>query len=147
MRVHVPMWAGAPIAFLFLAGCSDAGDSYDSPVPEDGSGILPQPDDVTVNVNAVGVYPVNPRFDPDRLQLPAGTRVQVTFTNGDQGLIAQHNWVIDEIPGATSPTLAVGDSASFQFTTPSQAGEYTFYCSIGDHRARGMEGTLSVTVG
>jgi plastocyanin len=110
------------------------------------TGIAPQPDEVSITVAAVGIYPVNPAFDPATVQVPAGALVHVTFNNEDTNTLVAHNWVVEGIPGAASDNIGGGQTTTFDFTAPATAGEYAYYCSISDHRDRGMEGTLSVTV-
>jgi plastocyanin len=43
----------------------------------------------------------------------------------------------------TGKTLEVGQQEMFTVTLP--AGTYTFYCPVGNHRAQGMETTVTVT--
>jgi plastocyanin len=77
-------------------------------------------------------------FDQTSLTAAAGS-VTITFTN-ESGI--PHNVGIegngvDEI----SETITEG---STDLTVDLEAGEYTFYCGVGGHRAGGMEGTLTV---
>ncbi len=44
---------------------------------------------------------------------------------------------------ATSDSISPGDTATL--TVDLEPGEYVFYCSIGNHRAMGMELTVQVT--
>lgn len=138
-----------------IAGCSDGGGGADgdgdasgtsssSTSPTGGSGPGPAPM-AAITVAAVGTYPVNPAFDPTTLSVPAGANVTVTFLNQDTNTLVQHNWVVEGIAGAASANIGGGASDEFAFTAPLQPGEHAYYCSIGDHRARGMEGTLTVT--
>ena len=58
---------------------------------------------------------------------------------------ATHDLVVESPEGedvAASETIAPGDSGMVEVTL--EPGEYVFYCSIGTHRAMGME--LVVTV-
>lgn len=145
----------AAAACMLLSGCfgggGDGGDGgnsggSNSMTNSTTPGILPQPQEVDIEVAAVGAYPVNPAFDPESLTVPAGALVHVTFNNDETTPQVQHNWVVDGIPNATSSTIGPGASTSLDFTAPAQAGTFDYFCAIGDHRARGMEGTLSVTV-
>jgi plastocyanin len=153
--------AAALLAFL-LAGCSDsdggdgaAGTGTDAPGddgPSTGSGATGTGapggagagQDVDLAVAATGAYPVNPGFTPSELTVPAGARVHVTFSNEDLVPVVQHNWIVEGIADAGSDTIAPGGHSEFDFVAPAMAGDFTFYCAIGDHRARGMEGTLAV---
>lgn len=80
-------------------------------------------------------------FTPSVLEAEAGQtlRIKVTTLNG------MHDFVIDELDVA-SQVLTEGKEEILEITIPEDAeGEYTFYCSVGNHRALGMEGTLTVS--
>jgi plastocyanin len=47
-----------------------------------------------------------------------------------------------EIEGKGESETVTG--ANTELTVDLEAGEYTFYCPVGNHRAEGMEGTLTV---
>lgn len=79
-------------------------------------------------------------FSPATLVVSAGQLVSITFTNTGK---MPHDFVIDEISGAKTKILQAGESETIQFT-PTTAGTFTYYCSVGSHRAQGMEGTLTV---
>ncbi len=53
-----------------------------------------------------------------------------------------HNFNIDELK-VQSPTVKAGETTSVEFTAD-QPGEYEYYCSIGQHRANGQVGKLTV---
>lgn len=75
-------------------------------------------------------------FDPASIRAEAGQEVTVTFAQNE----GVHKFVIDEI-GLDVP---INEGASITFTAPEEPGTYSFYCSIGNHRALGMEGVLIV---
>ncbi|WP_304454358.1 cupredoxin domain-containing protein [Nocardiopsis sp. YSL2] len=78
-------------------------------------------------------------FDGIPTSLPAGT-IEVEFEN--VGTV-QHDLVVEELGDEqVIPVTAPGESA--QGAVSLEPGEYTFYCSIGDHRARGMEVVVTV---
>ena len=68
-----------------------------------------------------------------------GQAVLVTFTS-DSGL---HDFVIDEIKGAKTAQLQGGKSETIEFVADKK-GSFKYYCSVGNHRAMGMEGTFVV---
>ncbi|ASU84188.1 hypothetical protein CDO52_16565 [Nocardiopsis gilva YIM 90087] len=70
--------------------------------------------------------------------LPAGT-IKFDFDNVGQ---AQHNLVIEEIGDQKVVEAGPGEQASG--TVDLEPGEYTIYCSIGNHREQGMETTVTV---
>lgn len=72
--------------------------------------------------------------------LSAGSYEIEVVNNGS----ATHDLVVerDGEDVAFSETLAPGKSATV--TVDLEAGEYVFYCSIGNHRAMGMEVTVRV---
>lgn len=94
-------------------------------------------------------------FTPSSSSVSAGSEVTLTLTN--DGTV-DHNWVLmDAGYTVTTPfddadrakvfaetSLAAGDSATFTFTAPSEAGTYQVVCSIPGHLEAGMEASLTV---
>lgn len=75
-------------------------------------------------------------FEPASIRVAPGEEVEILFAENE----GVHTFVIDEI-GLNVP---INEGASVTFTAPSDPGTYSFYCSIGNHRALGMEGVLIV---
>lgn len=80
-------------------------------------------------------------IDLDQDTLAAGT-YEVTVVN--QGS-ATHDLVVerDGADVAQSDTIRPGDTSGFTVTL--EPGTYVFYCSIGNHRAMGMQTEVTVT--
>jgi plastocyanin len=80
-----------------------------------------------------------PAFDKTSLEASAG-EVTIDFTN-DTGF--PHNVTIEggSADGEATDTITEGDAS---LTVDLEAGEYTYFCSVDDHRDAGMEGTLVV---
>lgn len=77
-------------------------------------------------------------FNPSTLSINKGDKVRVTFKS-EGGF---HDFVIDEF-SVRSKTVGTGLSDMLEFTAD-KTGTFKYYCSIGNHRAMGMEGTLTV---
>ncbi|MFE3457125.1 plastocyanin/azurin family copper-binding protein [Nocardiopsis aegyptia] len=79
-------------------------------------------------------------FDGIPTSLPAGT-IEIDFENvGTMG----HDLVVEELGDEqVVPVTSPGESA--QGAVSLEPGEYTFYCSVGDHRERGMEVDVTVS--
>jgi plastocyanin len=73
--------------------------------------------------------------------LPAGDYTITVKNDGD----ATHDLVVEQDGKdiAKSDTLGPGDSGTFTVTL--EPGQYVFYCSIGNHRAMGMETDVTVS--
>jgi uncharacterized cupredoxin-like copper-binding protein len=101
-------------------------------------------------------------FTTKSITLTKGQKVALTMNNIDDSSL--HDFTVDQIPakdvkasgGAShnmndmnrkGPTLHVaanpGKSANIQFT-PTEAGEYSFYCTVPGHREGGMTGIITV---
>jgi plastocyanin len=77
-------------------------------------------------------------FDKSELSAPAGT-VTIEFDNPatvPHAVEIEGNGVEEK-----SETVTGGNTS---VSADLQAGEYTYYCPVGNHRAGGMEGTLTV---
>ena len=93
----------------------------------------------TVDVLAVTVHGGSYKFDPATITAEEGQTVRVTFVS-DGGL---HDFTLDEFAGAKTKQLQGGASETIEFVADKK-GAFTYYCSVGNHRAMGMEGTFSV---
>jgi plastocyanin len=90
------------------------------------------------NVKVFEVNGGNFYFTPETFTVNEGDTVKVLLTN-DGGT---HDWVIEEFDARTEISQT-GETVEVTFVAD-KAGEYEFYCSVGQHRANGMVGTLIV---
>ena len=77
-------------------------------------------------------------FTETELTAEAGPTT-IEFANEAQ---VPHAVVIEGVDGATTETVHGADAPPVQVELA--AGEYTYFCPVGNHRADGMEGKLSV---
>ncbi|MBI4086955.1 cupredoxin domain-containing protein [Candidatus Kaiserbacteria bacterium] len=91
------------------------------------------------DVLAVTVHAASYAFTPQTITAKLGQKVRMTVVS-DGGL---HDFVIDEFAGAKTARLQSGKNETIEFTADKK-GSFTYYCSVGNHRAMGMEGTLTV---
>ncbi len=77
-------------------------------------------------------------WEPGELSAPAGS-VTIKLVNESSvphAVEVEGNGVEEE-----SETITAGET---ELTVDLEAGEYVFYCPVGQHRQNGMEGTLTV---
>jgi nitrosocyanin len=79
------------------------------------------------------------QFDPNVINIKKGQKVVLTFKNA--GTIT-HDFIIDEFDVATPLTLP-GETRTVEFT-PNEAGSFSYYCNVSNHRQLGMEGVINV---
>lgn len=77
-------------------------------------------------------------FDPSTITVNHGDKVKITFKNSG----GMHDWRIDEL-GVATKKIKAGEEEVLEFTAD-KAGTFEYYCSVGEHRAKGMKGTLIV---
>jgi plastocyanin len=131
---------------VLVAGCSDSDGGSETTTTTSvttTTDITPQPQVVDLAVRLTGAYPVNIAYSPSTLNAPAGSMINVTFTNSDQAPLMSHDWVLEGVEGAATALAANGETVSVLFAAP-EPGEYAFYCSVQGHRDNGMEGTLTI---
>jgi plastocyanin len=124
------------LAAAFLAGCG--GDDEEEPAatpeqtqePAAGGG-----GGETVEVASPADGGLS--FEPAELTAPAG---EVTFTYNNPSQVP-HAFDIEDVEGGETDTITESEAS---VTVQLEAGEYTFYCPVGNHRQAGMEGTLTV---
>lgn len=84
------------------------------------------------------------RFDPVELTASPGQAMRVELANrGERPHSIEFHLEGDKEAELPSEVQA-GQSGSMTLTAPGKAGTYIYYCPVGDHRSRGMEGRLIV---
>jgi uncharacterized cupredoxin-like copper-binding protein len=89
---------------------------------------------------ALEVSEVDFKLEPSSLTVDAEGAVTIHAVNNGQ---TDHALEI-EGPGVEEETETISPGASAELTVDLKPGRYELYCPIGDHRERGMEGTLVV---
>ena len=79
------------------------------------------------------------RYAPAAMSVKKGDTVKILIKNSG----GMHDFVIDEL-GVKTPVIQDGEDTSVEFVAK-EAGEFEYYCSVGNHRQQGMVGTLTVT--
>jgi nitrite reductase (NO-forming) len=143
MRVPFPLVA----ALLLLVGCTaeeDRGGFGNPPPPPATPSPVPvetAPDQhiQVVNVSAPGGL----RFEPEAIEIRAGELTAFRFSNADD---QEHTFVVSELAMAVlaGPGQIVRSTVAID---PGNAGSFPFFCSVADHRIRGMQGTITVLSG
>ncbi len=107
----------------------------------DTTQVTPTPDATATAglVHEVTVTGSNFKFEPSTITVKKGETVKLTFVNSG----GTHDWVIDQFNAKTN-RIQSGASETIQFVADT-AGSFEYYCSVGNHRAMGMKGTLVVS--
>lgn len=125
----------AIVALAVAAACGGSGSPSGSSSSSGSSGSSASAQTVTFTESEF-------KIDPASSTLKAGT---YTFQVDNKGSL-QHDLHIATADGTElghSPLVSGGQTASFQVTL--KAGTYTIWCNVPGHRARGMEGTVTVS--
>jgi len=77
-------------------------------------------------------------FSPVEMVVKKGQRVKIILVN----VGGYHDLLIDEFR-VDSGRINEGEEVSVEFMA-GEVGEFEYYCSVGNHRAQGMVGTLVV---
>ncbi|OGG60084.1 hypothetical protein A2765_03140 [Candidatus Kaiserbacteria bacterium RIFCSPHIGHO2_01_FULL_56_24] len=97
-----------------------------------------QNENTEIPARSVTLTGKNFSFSQAEIRVKKGERVKIEFTS-EQGF---HDWVVDAFDARTE-MVNTGDSTSVEFVAD-KSGSFEYYCSIGNHRANGMVGTLIV---
>ena len=124
----------AAIAVLAFAGC---GGDDEEPASGGSSGEFSSSSSGGETF-AISARPTELKFDKSELTAPAG-KVTITMANPSD---TPHNVVIDTDGATAGETVGKGEDSVA--SADLKAGEYTYYCAVGNHRSAGMEGTLTV---
>jgi plastocyanin len=136
----------ASLAALSACGGSDEGDGAAAPAATSsadspGTGDSGSPSAPAGESRQITATEADFSISLDSTELTAGDyEIEVVNDGG-----ATHDLVVerDGEDVAASEDIAPGASGTVSVTL--EPGEYVFYCSIGNHRAMGMEVTVTVT--
>lgn len=103
----------------------------DGDVEEEG-GAMMEAREIVVEGDEFSLSPVS-------ISVKAGEKIKLTFNNVGT---FPHNFTVLGL-GVATETIGAGQSDTIEFTVE-EGGTYTTFCSVGNHRAQGMEGTLLV---
>jgi plastocyanin len=92
----------------------------------------------TSGVKTFVVQGSNFAFSPKTLSVNKGDTVEIVFKNSG----GFHDFKIDEFKAATKK-INGGQEDTVRFVAD-KSGTFEYYCSVGEHRAMGMVGTLTV---
>lgn len=131
-----------------LSGCFDlgvGGNSTDDPTDGDGGGTNPlAPREVSRTVEYIGIYGIMNLDYTERIEVESESNLTLTFVNNDANTLVVHDWYLPALDVGT-PRIGADKETSIKFFVDLPPGEYLYYCSVGNHRDSGMEGTLVVT--
>jgi plastocyanin len=123
------------VLLALLAGCT--------------SGINRPVSEVTAKLDQDGVQRVRVvahsfYFEPNRIVVKAGVPVELTIKNA--ALFVPHNFTCPQDGEGNVIEKNLGMLRGQEVTrfTPTQKGEYPFYCDVDKHASKGMKGTLVV---
>ncbi len=153
---NMMIWGGLVLIILILGGAiywSRANNTAPAESPEaaveddirlsdDELGEAPDQGPAGEKVGEVKEFVVtgsNFAFDPSEIRVNQGDTVKITLTNGST---MPHDWRLDEFNAATD-IIQPGQEDTIEFVA-SEAGEFEYYCSVGQHRQMGMVGKLIV---
>lgn len=88
----------------------------------------------TVDIEAGSFY-----YKPNVITVKKGQKVKIVM----KSVSMMHDFNIDEL-NVKMPIVKNGDTGTVEFTAD-QVGKFEYYCSVGNHRAQGQVGTLTVT--
>ncbi len=110
-----------------------------APAPAPTPAVPAAPDITTAPVvKSFTVTGKNFSFEPKTLMVNRGDTVKIILNNVD----GFHDLKIDEFQVATK-RIQAGQQDTVQFVAD-KSGAFEYYCSVGEHRAMGMTGTLTV---
>jgi azurin len=170
---------GAPGTAQPPASTSAAASDQAAATPDPDETAVPTPDDKPAPTDPAGTVSLEIgtasgaaefRYDKETLEVPAGSRIKLKFTNNtnpkdevghnwvlvqpgqEESVVANgiaagddKDWVNSDDPGIIAHTRLIegGQSNTIRFDAP-PPGTYTYLCTFPEHYAGGQKGTLTV---
>lgn len=137
-------------ATLLLGACTptttettpEAVDSAEMPAVEGGQAADGLVEEMIVENEAMEIDSFSYGYSEMTLTMSPGETKTFTLTNSG-GI---HDFVIDEL-GVASAKISEGETDTITISIPEDVAPgttYAYYCSVGNHRAQGMEGVLTI---
>lgn len=121
-----------------LAGCGTSGSKIgirEATAHTDADGVQ------RLDVDVHSFY-----FDPNRITVESGKPVDLSLHF--RPFFVPHNMTCEAPEAGIEIDRSIGiisfDRTKHVRFTPTRAGEYAFYCAVGDHGRKGMKGTIVV---
>ena len=128
--------AAGVVVYLTLGKASQSANQTPSPTPQQVSQPATSSAEQGKTITVTGA---EYSFSPASITLTAGEPTTIVFKNSGK---LPHDLVISEL-GVKTNVISGGKEESVKVTA-NKTGTYTFYCSVGNHRQLGMEGTATV---
>ena len=114
-------------------------ETVDTTVEETGvNEATTESEEATTDVQTFTLDGANFKFSETEIRVKKGAKVKIVLNVKDM----MHDWVVDEF-NARTEQVAAGKTASVEFVAD-KAGTFEYYCSVGNHRTKGMVGKLIV---
>ena len=146
MLIGVGLLVGvAAVAAFMINGMPTNLGQNATPVPTVAPVASPAPNDATggaqmdAQAREVMVTGQEFSFSPETLTFKQGETIKLVFKNTGK---MPHDFVVDEL-GIKTKVIQGGQEDTVTFTV-SKKGTFESYCSVGNHRAQGMVGSVVV---
>jgi plastocyanin len=155
-RLHRLLWSSAAlVVWSSVSGCTSEVGSGEPDIADEASiatlfSAPSQRDEKSINLETapqarrVEIMATDFRFSPSQLFARPGETLIVTLGNAG----THPHSIVFELsngrPGLSVP-LQPGQRAQFSVTMPRSTGKLYYYCPVGDHRQRGMQGIVTVS--
>lgn len=96
------------------------------------------PETTDANVKVIEVEAGSFYYKPNVIEVAKGQKVKIVLT----AVSMMHDFNIDEL-GVKMPITKNGDTGTVEFTAD-KVGTFEYYCSVGQHRANGQVGKITV---
>ena len=143
--------AALAVALALLTACGDDEPGSDTAAPTTSESAAtsssaaptstPAATSAAAEVQTITATEVEFSITPDRDSLPAGAYEIQVVNNGTTA----HDLTVERDGQAVAASDMIAPGQTGTVTVTLEPGQYVFYCSIGRHRALGMETTAQVT--
>ena len=96
------------------------------------------PETTDANIKIVEVEAGSFYYKPNIIEVTKGQKIKIIM----KSVSMMHDFNIDEL-GVKMPITKNGDTGTVEFTAD-KVGTFEYYCSVGQHRANGQVGSITI---